>query len=826
MMRHMVWKLIRRDKKWNLWMAGLFAILFASMLLVNDIFYSVESDLLKQNQEKYGKHHGIFFDVNREEVEQAEKEDVAQDGWICLAGAYGIKGHQAEVTVGYFDPQAMKLENLSVIEGRMPEKMNEIAVEKSRIVKFGKDVSVGKSVILRDSTGKEKIYRISGIVEDFSGAWEVPDNVVPGKTSLPEVLIREGACPINTQHYLFQMKWDKFKYESSQIWDLADQIGVESNHVVCNQKTYVEGMNVIQGLYRIQIIFLIVLILAVLMMEVCLLPVYSGKYEKAYDTFWLNGMKTDQLLHLKIVHYAFLMGIAGVLTISMYVIISALIWKIWIPFYVHHTFFGIPVAILLLLAAGLYFFLHQIREVGTESKIPCSENQNRIFLVFSYGIRKGWKSMVFSLILGCLLFVSSFYSLGYLHDYDWGDWNQYADFSIQAERTSISIASGDFWIYRNLDSYFTFQEAEKLQAMEGVSRVRKIPYTDGISLNLEENQMNEYWKQFYEEKESVTNIVSDHGEIPIYDIDFCLLSENELEKLEKKDSQEFWQSLRKKDAAILILPKTENGENHGMKKGMKVKFERIGYDKKLDFLELKRSDISEEVYSKSIVQVLTHPLKNGELDINLGNERPAVIFLETNTGKLIKGYGGFDVYIDADITKQQYGKISETMKEMAAKHTDFSWFSKQEQQEENRKVSLSIKVPLIIFGIAMSALLFFLKYISYRMHQERIKDAIRIFWIYGIKETEIYRATFMEISCYEGMMLLISLLVSAVMLWMLAAENLLNYLNITGCLTGICVGMWFALCIVVNRKKYWKNKLLFCRNIYQILSGKGGVSPD
>ena len=154
-MTRMVWKLIRKDKKWHLWMAGLFVLLFTAVFLVNDIFYSVRSDLLEQNQSRYGRHHGIFFDVDRNEIETAEKEDVSQSGWICLTGAFGISGRQAKVSVGYFDSSAMEMEKLAVIKGHMPERKDEIAVEKSRLIKFGKNVSIGSSVTLIDENGRE-----------------------------------------------------------------------------------------------------------------------------------------------------------------------------------------------------------------------------------------------------------------------------------------------------------------------------------------------------------------------------------------------------------------------------------------------------------------------------------------------------------------------------------------------------------------------------------------------------------------------------------------------------------------------------------------------
>lgn len=603
------------------------------------------------------------------------------------------------------------------------------------------------------------------------------------------------------------MKWGKFEYDSLKIWELADNAGVAMDHAVCNQKTYEEGMERIQDLGRIQNVFLAVLAAAILLLEICLLPVYFGKYKKAYHTFCLCGMESRRILYSKLIHYLFLMGMSAAGTAVLYLTASVLIQKVWMTSYVHHISLWILAVVIFLMAAGFYFFAYKTEEKDAfAAGIPVCRRRSMTVSCFIYSIRKGWKGMVPALILGVFMSLAIFYSLAYLHDFDDGDWDRTPDFFMLSRQTSVSVTSGDFRIYQNLDSYFTAGEVQKLESMDGVSGVRKVPFTDGLSLNFKKGQMKDYWKQFLESTESMTNIVPDHGVVPVYDLDFYVLDAEELEKLERKEPKESWERLREKDTVVMILPETENGGGHGIKEGEKVTFERIEHDQELDLQELKRSDIREEMYQKTVARIRTHPLENRALNMELGRERPAVILLEENAGDMIKGYGGIDVYLGADIRPDRYRKIEETTKDMAAGQTDFSWSSRREQQEEYKKILRSIQIPMVIFGIGMCIVLSALTWISCRIHLDRIRNTVRIFWTYGMKEKEIARAVTMELACYGGIEFVVSLVGITGMLWILAGETPFHYPAILGGTAGVTVCLWEVfICLV---RKYGKISLL------------------
>ena len=164
------------------------------------------------------------------------------------------------------------------------------------------------------------------------------------------------------------------------------------------------------------------------------------------------------------------------------------------------------------------------------------------------------------------------------------------------------------------------------------------------------------------------------------------------------------------------------------------------------------------------------------------------------------------MYLGADIRPDRYRKIEEPTKDMAAGQTEFSWSSRREQQEEYKKILRSIQIPMVIFGIGMCIVLSALTWISCRIHLDRIRNTVRIFWTYGMKEKEIARAVTMELACYGGVEFVVSLVGITGMLWILAGETPFHYPAILGGTAGVTVCLWEVfICLV---RKYGKISLL------------------
>lgn len=159
-----------------------------------------------------------------------------------------------------------------------------------------------------------------------------------------------------------------------------------------------------------------------------------------------------------------------------------------------------------------------------------------------------------------MIFVLVFYSLAYLYDSNWGDWRGYPDFSMAAETTSISISSGDFEIYQERGQYFTYEEIEKLKKMKGIASIYEEPYTKGLSLNLKQNQIDNYWKYYGTKASSEMSIVKSNGNLPIYDLKYYVINTKEINVLDKAYPQYHFEKLLQKQQIILISPERQGKE--------------------------------------------------------------------------------------------------------------------------------------------------------------------------------------------------------------------------------------------------------------------------
>lgn len=135
---------------------------------------------------EHGAWHGAFYQVNPKLIEQQSKEEIKEGGWIGVLGTYMIKRQREKVTAGFFDKSACKIGCIRLQSGRMPERETEIAVEKSKLRKLGSQIKLGDQVILKSGSGIEKTYTICGIIKDYTGSWDVPENLIDGENTLPD----------------------------------------------------------------------------------------------------------------------------------------------------------------------------------------------------------------------------------------------------------------------------------------------------------------------------------------------------------------------------------------------------------------------------------------------------------------------------------------------------------------------------------------------------------------------------------------------------------------------------------------------------------------
>lgn len=773
MMTGIVWKFIKNKKNWNAFLITLFSVLCASVLLTNGIFTSTQYSLFQLKKTEHGAWHGAFYQVNPKLIEQQSKEEIKEDGWIGVLGTYMIKGQREKVTAGFFDKSACKIGCIRLQSGRMPERETEIAVEKSKLRKLGSQIKLGDQVILKSGSGIEKTYTICGIIKDYTGSWDVPENLIDGENTLPEVFMNSSSYRAQQWYYLFQYNFKGKEFDSSKIQELADQCGVDENNTVWNQKTYGEGMELIMDLQGIRILFLTVLCILIFALEIFLMPIYFGQYKDSYGTFELCGMGRKKLFYLKGIHCFILLVLIFMGTALIYEFGTYLLQKLvkedysrasgWILWIVFLVLFLVGVCLLFVRKRKTYQMLSGAIDVKDGGWF---RNLHRFLL------KKGFPFFV-PMILACvMIFSSGFYAFAYLNDSDWGDWDDYADFNMAAKTTVVSVKVGEYEVYQEPRQYFTFDQIHKLERMEGISKIEKEPDTAGIG-----------WFR--------------EGNSPVYDLNYQILSDQEIIELQKKYPQYPMKKLLQDHQILIYMPKNTVKSQWRIKKNQELVFGRAIYRGRKDLANVSKDDLHKTMLKQKVAGVLEE--KSNISQFKVAGNKPVIVMREANVKKIIKGYYQVQVFLKKSATEEQSQKIQDQMQDMAAMHTDFMWASKKEQQLENNKIQKTIGIPLGIFLTEMMFYLVSIFIVSMLMHIEQIRDQIAIFQIYGTRKNDIKKALTLEIWCYFGIVLLAVILCILGIVVLYSTGISMGYIKVIGIIMGILIILWIAFSISIKK---------------------------
>lgn len=123
----------------------------------------------QQSIERVGSHHAIYKRADGNDIKIIENNiDIESFGLSKSLGSYEYK--ETILTLMYIDENAAKFNNVKFIEGNLPVKKNEIAIEDEQLKLFGIQPKVGEVIKIEYESRltneiKEKEFIISGIME-------------------------------------------------------------------------------------------------------------------------------------------------------------------------------------------------------------------------------------------------------------------------------------------------------------------------------------------------------------------------------------------------------------------------------------------------------------------------------------------------------------------------------------------------------------------------------------------------------------------------------------------------------------------------------------
>lgn len=186
-----------------LFMGIVIAVVFPIIIYMTTNSFAISAD--KKAAEIYGYFDNILY-MAEENIECSEDGKIP-DLISNYAETYGIinvyeADQEKNIVLGYIDDKAMTLGSIHLIEGELPENLDEIAVCNSLIYKNDWEDKLGNIVSI---CGKE--YLLVGIINDYSALWDKP--VDSSTLFLPNVLlsyenINETYDFIYQQHFLIK----------------------------------------------------------------------------------------------------------------------------------------------------------------------------------------------------------------------------------------------------------------------------------------------------------------------------------------------------------------------------------------------------------------------------------------------------------------------------------------------------------------------------------------------------------------------------------------------------------------------------------------------
>ena len=118
------------NKRLSFLMLGVLSLGIVILCSVNLVTQELLNQIKEKEYLKYGAFHGIMTKVSDEQYQQFQTQPwVESVGEVLLYGtASNFNGKNYPVTVGYFDETALDLGRIAILDGRLPQSAEEIAI--------------------------------------------------------------------------------------------------------------------------------------------------------------------------------------------------------------------------------------------------------------------------------------------------------------------------------------------------------------------------------------------------------------------------------------------------------------------------------------------------------------------------------------------------------------------------------------------------------------------------------------------------------------------------------------------------------------------------
>lgn len=198
----------------------------------------IEQDQNQKREELFGSWDEVFLDVPAEDLNYFKQNAFLEQISIQSIQEKVFLEGDKRVVIGSCDDNFLEMGNIELLEGRMPEKENEVAVEEEYLEVLGV-TGVGSYISINSNVRSLRNYKVVGIIKNYSSRWSNINKLVKFTNCFVENVPSKS---INV--YVIYNKWADKDPEINILnyYENIDSINVDYTYSIVKLFSYTMGL--------------------------------------------------------------------------------------------------------------------------------------------------------------------------------------------------------------------------------------------------------------------------------------------------------------------------------------------------------------------------------------------------------------------------------------------------------------------------------------------------------------------------------------------------------------------------------------------------------
>ncbi|KYC62350.1 ABC transporter permease [Heyndrickxia coagulans] len=767
-------KVLLSRKKWLFLIAGSIAIVLSSVASIFTASASVRSAIKQKAQNTYGEHTGVLTNISETKTSLLNKNKEITAGVYQIIGKTKVS-NDIFATVGWMDKKSIRLGHLRLINGKFPDKPNEVAIESAYLQGSLKNwkISENKSIKIGN---KIKKMRLVGIVKNYSSQWSVAEGFEKGVNDFPNIFISKQLAIEYKKNNSFLFKYNestKDSFEKSlNLIDYYDQQGT------VNSRLFNNGLNRCDTIKFLSNIFQLLIVILSLFSINSLILHFTRDQHKKMGIMRSVGASQRALYRMYIYQAVIIFVLSALISIPIVFFIQSLI--IHFSYRENSTNFKLiieMIGISALLYVVLFFmilvlFLKNVKKTGSlhikellsqQNSVNFNERYKRVLKYFqSIHVKLLVKELFSNPKQFCLtIFILSFSSLiftftNYIQKDNLYGWEGLkSKYYLTSQEAFSSKSKQNLTVLSHQGLTFTETDVKKLEKTPGVLYIDKTPFMDDVETLMDQRMITPSINSWIFKENSAYKTY--HNKIIIPDVNYVLLNEDDWNNIETP------KKYKNPGGKVLIFNPINNKRKNEDKALAGNTLTLVRLYKMPSGMKISQKNLT-------ILDVIHKPFKY-RASRSVGIKKDGfIIVMDTKTAVksgLFHGFSDLEIYTKKDISHKDKINLDKQVKLLSATFPGSLVQNISQLIKDDSKIYNYLKVlgnllffvSLILTAISVTIMIFS-KYQTQKRHWG-------IYLSLGMSKNNIMQYVFSEIFIYVLVSMMLSMTICCIGLFML-----------------------------------------------------------